>query len=238
MTLETGRFLRMECFYTDDGTGNICEAKDFGFDSLVARRTVTDYWHETHPAYAALNLTGLPSSVSVRDGAGAEASRTAYRYDKGWLTSCGGTIVNHEPAYGALYTTRGNVSAIHRYYQERGRYVVSTMAYDILGNMLSCTDPRGNTTTISHAPSSSGIHALVRSVSNALGQVTQYKQSALRQLPLRSAASQGEKDLELPGRLRLAADRKRALRLWRRRRDPGRVPQRIGPMVWRADDAL
>ncbi|NWG14297.1 MAG: hypothetical protein HXY20_12255 [Acidobacteria bacterium] len=136
------------------------------------RRTVTYYWHESHAGYADANLTNLPSSVIVLDGSGVEASRTEYVYDAGALTGYGGSILNHDPAFGTSFVMRGNATSTRRYLQEAGRYVASTAAYDIAGNVASTTDAKGNSTSVSYSPAYH--YAVQQSVTNALGHVTQY----------------------------------------------------------------
>ena len=169
-TLDNGLSTRADLEYVADNSTNVRRVSEYGFDAGLLLRTVTGYWREAYPAYATLNLTDLPSSVSVRDPAGAEVSRVEYFYDEYALTGYGGNITNHDPAYGTSFTSRGNASRVRRYYQEGGRYVGTTMSYDIVGNMVSTTDARGNTTATTYSWS----YAFPYRVTNALGHVTEY----------------------------------------------------------------
>jgi len=113
VTLDNGQYTHTDFTYTSDGTGNVRQTTEYGFAAEVIRRTTTNYLHETNPAYAALNLVNLPSSISITDAAGTEVSRTEYAYDVSVLTSYA-SVLNHDSAYGSTLATRGNATSVRR----------------------------------------------------------------------------------------------------------------------------
>jgi YD repeat-containing protein len=67
---------------------------------------------------------------------------------------------------------RGNVTDTRKLFKEGNRYLSTTAHFDIAGNALAVTDPKGNTTATLYDSSSS--YAYPVAVTNALGHITSY----------------------------------------------------------------
>ncbi len=169
--LDDNQFAHTDYTYTTDGTGNVRTVSEYEFGGALIRSTTTNYLHETNPNYTALNLTGLPTSVSIANGTGTEVSRTEYTYDDYPLTIYG-SILNQDPAYNGSFPTRGNQTTVRQYYREGSRYVTSSAHFDVAGSAVSSTDARGNTTSVVYSSSCS--YAYPQTVTNALGHVTTF----------------------------------------------------------------
>jgi RHS repeat-associated protein len=126
------------------------------------RRTHTDYvtasayvTADVNPAVGA-SLRSLPSQqwVSTDIAGNNKASLTAYSYDQSAPTDCPG-ITGHDAAYSTGFTTRGDVTGVTRYSNAAtsAGAITSASQYDVAGNIVSATDPLGNTSYVSYADS-------------------------------------------------------------------------------------
>ena len=76
------------------------------------------------------------------------------------------STTGHDAAFGAGYTTRGNVTATRR--QLGTQWLETGYEFDILGNVVKSTDPRNFATTLQYGCS----YGLVSQVTNPLNHVT------------------------------------------------------------------
>ncbi|HZT59980.1 MAG TPA: hypothetical protein VFA21_15325, partial [Pyrinomonadaceae bacterium] len=152
--------------FSYDQYGNRTDTYEYDYGAGAAgafvRRTHTDF--VTTAAYVnadanqavGASLRSLPSQQWVSsDAAGnSKASLTTYAYDQYALTDCPG-ITGHDTTYTTGFTTRGNVTSVTSYANAAGGTgaVTSSSHYDIAGNVISSTDPNGNTSTVSFADS-------------------------------------------------------------------------------------
>jgi RHS repeat-associated protein len=130
------------------------------------RRTFTNYDYMINAATTPLTyIVDKPSQVLVTDGNGHPYSLTLYGYDETPVTNSTG-IVNHDYTnYPASFNVRGNLtseqhcSVLNNTATVTSANAVSACAswlktthtYDLTGQVLSTTDPAGNTTTFSYA---------------------------------------------------------------------------------------
>ncbi|MGB7922760.1 MAG: hypothetical protein WCF57_05890, partial [Pyrinomonadaceae bacterium] len=189
---------------------------DYGSGAVGAklRHTRTQYLRQVTsngPDYAAgdhlddIHLRSLPRAQQVFqyvDGVEVEQSRTTYEYDKyggdgnhAALVACSG-ITGHDASFGISKQTRGNVTAISRWFKDEGREITTYQQYDVAGNIIRALDARGATasskywTSLSYADNfgtpdgdtgaeaggNRNTYALATFVTNAIGQSarTQY----------------------------------------------------------------
>lgn len=126
--------------YGHDAYNNVTSVSERGFDGAELRRTETAY--ETRPEWIARNLLRLPTSVKVfAGGATSPSSRTDFAYDGGALLGYTG-LGMHDPSVGNY---RGNPTTVTRFADAAAGLspVTETKAYDVAGNLVSVTDPRG-----------------------------------------------------------------------------------------------
>ncbi len=155
--------------FSYDQYGNRTDAYEYDFGAAGSgttgafiRRTHTDYVttaayiNATVDASAGASLRGLPSQqwVSTDTAGSNKVSLAVYNYDQYGLADCP-NIVGHDTAFTTGFTTRGNVTSVTGYADAASGTgaVTSTSNYDIAGNVVSTTDPLGNTTTVSFADS-------------------------------------------------------------------------------------
>jgi RHS repeat-associated protein len=130
-----------------------------GSPGALLRHTHTDYVKTAayiDPPPSGAYLRNLPRQqwVSADAGGANKTSLTAYAYDEFAPADCP-NITGHDPAYSTGYATRGNLTSVTRYADASGQAggVTATMHYDIAGNVVSATDPKGNTTQSGYADS-------------------------------------------------------------------------------------
>jgi len=146
-----------------DQFNNPIETSEFDFGNVLKRRTVTSY-SATIPVngvnYAAdsIHLLRLPLQQSIFDGAtpAVEQARTVYEYDvysndPNAPLQIYSTVTGHDTVnYGAAKTTRGNTTRIGRWIKTNNTYLYTYSRYDMVGNVVSLKDARGNLSTISY----------------------------------------------------------------------------------------
>jgi RHS repeat-associated protein len=134
---ETETTMSYDAFGNLEQVNGLGDPADLGDDQVVRRRfnPATGPW-----------IVSLPASEDLRDGPETTARgyrRTAWCYDG----------ENGSSPYGNCpgIPTKGLVTAVKRLHDD-GRYRTSSFGYDAVGNQLSATDPRGNTTTTTYDP--------------------------------------------------------------------------------------
>lgn len=113
------------------------------------RQTVITY--NTNSNYVNANIINLPTEITVENGSGGTVSDTKISYDGSALTSQTGVVNHDDTNYGTGNTVRGNPTTIQRLVSGSTYLTTSTMAYDMTGQMLSTTDSKNNTTSLSYS---------------------------------------------------------------------------------------
>lgn len=183
-------FLYSDQFANETGTrSNATEVREYdygnGAPGPLLRRTDYTYLHNSNPTYANLNIVDRPTSIIVYNGAGNTVSQTQNEYDNYTAGIQPSGAVQHDAARGASYTTRGNVTAVERWRNTDGAWLIARNQYDDAGNVLTQTDPLSHSTQYSYAdswtlggascaPSGGQAAAFVTQVTNALNQKTNY----------------------------------------------------------------
>jgi RHS repeat-associated protein len=118
-------------------------------DKLL-RKTETAYLDAANTAYHDRHILGLPTSVTVKDGAGAVAaiSTTAYDEPSYQLGNTYGAVANWVDP-GAV---RGNATTAGRWLNTTNVYVQAHAKYDQLGNVVVTRDADGNETQTDYSP--------------------------------------------------------------------------------------
>jgi RHS repeat-associated protein len=160
-TLGTGAAsLTSSVGHSIDQYNNEIEQDEYGFGALGAstpgslyRKTVSTYQYGSQ--YLSAYLFDLPATVQTQDGANNWQAETDYTYDGSSLTSYS-TILQHDPAYSASNTTRGNPTTVTRIWNDTVNGISkqplpTQFAYDIAGNVVSEIDPRGVQHTYGYA---------------------------------------------------------------------------------------
>jgi RHS repeat-associated protein len=174
--MDTGQASETDFSY--DQFNNKTDSYEHDYNGALARHTHTDYL-AVNPVngidYTATGvyLLSLPSQqwVSTDTTGSNKASLTTYAYDQFGLTPRSGITgqcpyydVDHTQPPGQCSTTgangeqptalaaRGNATSVTRYSDAAGGTgaLTATSQYDVAGNVVSKTDPAGNTTTLSY----------------------------------------------------------------------------------------
>lgn len=179
---------------TFDSNGILQSQGEYDFGAGVVGpllRTTTLTYLNSGP-YLAKNLINLLTRKTVTDAGGTVFTRTDITYDCytspcAPLASSGYTGVTHhdDTNYGASSTVRGNPTQVTLYSNAAAGTggLTTSLAYNILGNMISSTDAKGNNTAFSYGDSwnnaacapAGGAQAYVTSVTNALNQTATSK---------------------------------------------------------------
>jgi RHS repeat-associated protein len=133
---------------------------DFGAGTPggLLRRTHTDFLTVNSAngldySAAGVHIRDLPASqwVSADDAATNKVFRVDYSYDQFGPRNYT-SITGHDGTFGAGYVTRGNLTGLTRYANPVAGTgpVRSYLHYDIAGNVVSTTDPDGNTLSIDY----------------------------------------------------------------------------------------
>lgn len=101
-------------------------------------------------AYASLGsgIIGLPSSVTIQDGAGNQKARQTFGYDETAVTPTSGV-----PQHASITASRGNQTTLTQWVSATAPALNTIFTYDDTGNMLTSTDPAGNQTLYSYQDS-------------------------------------------------------------------------------------
>jgi RHS repeat-associated protein len=174
--MDTGQMSETDFSY--DQFNNKTDTYEYDYGGALLRHTHTDYLgvnpvNGIDYTAAGVYLLSLPSQqwVSTDITGGNKASLTTYAYDQFGLMPRGG-ITGQCPYYDidpaqppglcsttgpngeqpTALTARGNATSVTRYVNASGGTgaLTSTSLYDVAGNVVSRTDPAGNTTTLSY----------------------------------------------------------------------------------------
>ncbi len=185
----------------DTVANNIIAQREYDYGSGSApttplRQTIRTFLHTNsvnNIDYTATSIHILDRKLTenIEDGAGTPNifAKTQYEYDYGTISASG--AVQHNPAFGTSYTTRGNVTKSQVWRNTDGAWLATTKTFDDAGNVLSLTAPSNSpydsyirTMTLSYAdvwgnatctPTGGNGAAYVTAVTNPLNQVTHYK---------------------------------------------------------------
>ncbi|HEY5883209.1 MAG TPA: hypothetical protein VIT88_00895, partial [Pyrinomonadaceae bacterium] len=157
--LETGMMSKIETSY--DQFNNPIEVREYDFDQTLKRRTVTSYLSTNngfnYQTDDSIRLLRLPAEQTIYDGVGNQMAKTVTEYDvyandgnRSVLTSYA-SVSQHDSNYGAAKTTRGNPTRIGIWRNTTNSFIYSYPRYDIVGNVVSLKDARGNVSTIGFA---------------------------------------------------------------------------------------
>jgi len=126
--------------------GNVTTIEEWNFytGSLppTADRTTT-FAYLTGSNYTSRNIVNRPTSITVTNGSSATISQTLNSYDGSSLTSRTGRTGHDDTNYGTGMNYRGNLTQVQRLVTG-STYLTSSMTYDMLGNVLTSSDPNGN----------------------------------------------------------------------------------------------
>jgi hypothetical protein len=177
ITLDNGLQTRVETDYETfsytsvnevGGTGtatrmNPTEIREFAYASgapgPLLRRTDYTYLHTGSATYTNLNIVNRKTSILVYDGSGTLRSKTLSEFDN--YTAGDGHhqsiqpsgVIQHDPAFGTAYTTRGNITAISHWRNTDGALLTSYLQYDDAGNVLVTMDANGHATSYDYTDS-------------------------------------------------------------------------------------
>ncbi|MBC8028532.1 MAG: RHS repeat-associated core domain-containing protein [Pyrinomonadaceae bacterium] len=157
--LDDGKIASTTTIY--DQFNNPIETSEFDFDTTLKRRTVTSYSatnlvNGVDYGSDSIRLLRLPLEQSIYDVGGIEHARTIYEYDiyagdPHDILKSYTSITGHDTNYGPGKTTRGNVTRLGRWIKTTNSYLYTYPRYDIVGNVVSAKDARGNISSISFA---------------------------------------------------------------------------------------
>jgi hypothetical protein len=140
-----------------------------GAAGALLRHTHTDF--NTSSSYVSANILDLAAEVKVYGDSGPPVSDTQYRYDETPVT-------NYQSAAGYVDpgTTRGNrTSVLECLNPSSCTWLPTSYAFDMVGNVVSVTDARGNLTTLGYSDNyadgqNHSTFAHITSLKNALNQ--------------------------------------------------------------------
>lgn len=169
---------------------NPTEVREFGYDGALKRRTDSTWLKsgsyvidQLHILDRKLTDTVYDASTNTCNGVAGACAQSTYEYENytQGLSSSGAT--QHQ----AMTNYRGNLTAISRWLNPGGTWLLTRFQYDDGGNITKATDPRGNSTNYSFAdnfsqtsctPGANGLTgnaaAYVKTITNALNQVSTY----------------------------------------------------------------
>ncbi|PYY23948.1 MAG: hypothetical protein DMG62_05735 [Acidobacteria bacterium] len=112
----------------------------------------TDITYVSDDAHLSKNMLNLPTSVTVKNGAGTQLAQTLYTYDRYDLTGLSDVpgVVQHDSAFDISRSTRGNVTTVQKWVAG-STYLTWKYWYDITGHVTKSADSAGNITTYSYA---------------------------------------------------------------------------------------
>src|SRR5262249_49004758 len=129
-----------------------------GNPGSLLRRTHYDYKHLNTQTYRDLNLASFPTSLVTYDGSNTPIAQTQTFYDDSGNNPQGlpymqahlGDASSHDPGFGTGYLLRGNATRIQNWLNTTNSWLTTHSGYDDLGNLISTTDPLGNSTQYSY----------------------------------------------------------------------------------------
>lgn len=164
---------------------NPTEKREYGYGSgapgSLVRRTDYTYLHTNNQTYVNLNIVDRTTSVVTYNASGTIVAQTQNEFDNYTAGIQGTSAVQHNSSFGSSYTTRGNVTAIERWRNTDGTWLTTRNQYNDVGDIISTTDPNGNTTSFSYsdvwgnttcAPTSGPALAYLTQTTDAVGEIT------------------------------------------------------------------
>ena len=128
--------------------------REYANDGLTEiRQTWTDY--NLGQSYLDRRIIGLVSAVHMSNVASWQ-SKVTYSYDNpSQLQSLPSTPTQHDAAYSAPFTTRGNVTSVSRWdvtdITNANKALTTQVSYNEAGSAVSTSDPAGHTNTVLYA---------------------------------------------------------------------------------------
>jgi YD repeat-containing protein len=142
---------RADTFYNAYGLVTETDEYQYGTNTPgpLARKTLVTYASFTNG-----NIADRPATVTVQDGSNHTKAVAQFAYDGSSLTQTSGVPQHDYAGYSYTNNVRGNPTSVGRCSTLSGNsctvWLSSTATYNDLGNVLSQTDPAGNTTSISY----------------------------------------------------------------------------------------
>src|SRR5579872_3979009 len=133
--------------------GNISAIKEWNYYSGSPSATPdreTDFVYLTSSTYVSKDIHNRVTSKTVKNSASTQVAQTLTTYDSGTLTSITGVTHHDDTNFGTANTVRGNPTQTQRWVSGSS-YLTSTSTYDMTGQLLTVTNPRGHTRTYSYA---------------------------------------------------------------------------------------
>jgi RHS repeat-associated protein len=141
---------------------NIADEYDYDYGSNTfgsLLRHILNTWMTTNSVNShdytvtSVHILDRKSSQTIYDGSATKLAYTAFEYDNftSGLSASGAT--QHDSTYATTYTIRGNLTATQHWRNTDGATLTTRSQYDDAGNIVSTTDPKGNTTSFSFADS-------------------------------------------------------------------------------------
>jgi YD repeat-containing protein len=130
--------------------------REYAADGVTAiRHTFTDY--DLSQAYLDKHIIGLVSALHLKNATDYETKITYSYDDPAWLQTVPAAATQHDAAYSASLTARGNVTAVSRWdvsdLNNASKKLTSYTNYYTTGTPLSTTDAAGHQNTISYTDS-------------------------------------------------------------------------------------
>jgi RHS repeat-associated protein len=130
---------------------NVTDVREFGFDGALIRRKHTDFEYAAVYFKDDIHLRRLPLRETLYEGENQRRAETLYEYDnyaaglapRGNLT---GRVATNPDPYGTAFIRRGNATAVRRWLDTTNTYLTTVQDYDITGNVVRETNPRGHAT--------------------------------------------------------------------------------------------
>ena len=133
--------------------GNISALKEWNYYSgspAAAPDRETDFVYLTSSTYVSKDIHNRVTSRTVKNSASTQVAQTLTTYDSGTLTSITGVTHHDDTNFGTGNTIRGNPTQTQRWVSGSA-YLTSTSTYDMTGQLLTVTNPKGHTRTYSYA---------------------------------------------------------------------------------------
>jgi hypothetical protein len=146
---------KTEYSYDSINYGNYASIKDWyyytGTPSVTPDRE-TDLVYLNTSSYVSKDIHSMVTSKTVKNSAGTQLAQTLISYDGSALTSITGVTHHDDTNFGTGNTVRGNPTQIQRWISGTSN-LTTTSTYDMTGQLLSVTNPRGHTHTYTYTDS-------------------------------------------------------------------------------------
>lgn len=158
--LDDGKTARTETDY--DQFSNPTEIRQYDFDNSLKRKTTTSYLsvnpvNGTDYTSDAVRILRLPVLQRTFDGNGVKAAESVVEYDRytadgnnAALTDYGTVIGFDSINYGTNRPARGNPTSSGAWRNTDNSYLYGYTRFDVLGNVVSAKDAKGNVSSISY----------------------------------------------------------------------------------------